>query len=141
MANLNTLHEQVLDILEQYPDTRNSDITLMIELWRKYYPQRIQDDRFKLTDLYDLPREDNIKRVRAKIQNDLHRFLPTSEEVAIKRGWAVDEWRSYLGYTPSYNFEKHDRNEIKPKEDKPKQEPTKLFDDEDLKTNTNNFRR
>lgn len=48
--------------------------------------------------LYDLPREDNIKRIRAKIQNDLKEYLPTDAKVAKKRGWEEDKWREYLGY-------------------------------------------
>lgn len=42
--------------------------------------------------------KDTIKRIRAKIQNDLKEFLPTDASVAKKRGWQEDEWRKFLGY-------------------------------------------
>lgn len=35
-----------------------------------------------LGKLFDLPREDNIKRIRAKIQNEEKLFLPTDPAIA-----------------------------------------------------------
>ena len=49
-------------------------------------------------DLYWLPREDNVKRVRAFWQNDKKKFLPTVLEVAIARRINEDEWRVAMGY-------------------------------------------
>src|SRR3990167_3551566 len=106
--NLKTLDKQVRYILERVPDTRNSDIALTIEVWKTFYGSRLRvldHDNFtsgrkdlyvNVNDLYELPREDNVKRVRAKIQNDEKKFLPTEVNVAIKRGWKEAEWRSYL---------------------------------------------
>ena len=51
-----------------------------------------------LKDLFELPREDNIKRVRAKIQNEEHKFLPTDFKIMKKRKSASKTWREYLGY-------------------------------------------
>ena len=50
-------------------------------------------------DLMDLPREDNVKRIRAVIQNKEHRLLPTSEEVLKQRG--VNEKYWHLALSPS----------------------------------------
>lgn len=92
----------VHDMLRDIPDTRNSDIALTIAIWRKYFPQRIEsfngDEFIRLRDLYDLPREDNVKRVRAFWQNDKRLFLPTQWPVARARGFNEDEWRVALGY-------------------------------------------
>jgi len=52
----------------------------------------------ELKNLFDLPREDNIKRIRATIQNYEGRYLPTSWEVAKKRGIEENKWRSFIGY-------------------------------------------
>lgn len=97
-----TLKKQVEKILEDYPDTRNSDISLTIEVWKQYYPQRIKtgqggEQGIWLSDLYDLPREDNIKRVRAHF-NAKGKYWPTDIKVALGRGIKEDEWRKQLGY-------------------------------------------
>lgn len=100
--NKGQLEKQIREILAKDERSRNSDIRLTHCLWITFYRKH-----FKMIDghwhvdiqaMYELPREDNIKRIRAKIQNDLHEFLPTDPEVARKRGWEIDEWRAYLGY-------------------------------------------
>ena len=93
------LRKQVTEILKLQPETRNSDITLMIALWERYYPQRIRDGAVLLSSLYDLPREDSIKRLRADL-NSKGRYLPTSPEVLKQRGIEEDRWREELGYGP-----------------------------------------
>lgn len=89
-------------MLEADEKSRNSDIRLTQMIWWRFYNDKFETINGKayveIGALFDLPREDNIKRIRAKIQNDLHEFLPTDPEVARKRGWEIDEWRSYLGY-------------------------------------------
>lgn len=101
--NIKNLKQAVGDMLKENPATRNSDITLMIEIWRKHFPQRIKrgstgEEGVWLKDLYDLPREDNVKRVRAYWQNDKKLYLPTEESVAKVRGINMDEWRVAMGY-------------------------------------------
>lgn len=83
--------------------SRNSDIRLTQMIWWNYYKGSLlqhTDGKIyvNMADLYNLPREDNIKRIRAKIQNDLKEFLPTDPAIARKRGWQEDEWRKFLGY-------------------------------------------
>ena len=92
-----TLKKQVEKILQDYPNTRNSDITLMIELWKQYYPQRIREERIFLMDLYDLPREDNLKRIRA-LFNAKGKYWPTDLKIAVGRGIKEEQWREVLGY-------------------------------------------
>lgn len=97
-----TVKEMVEACLRNIPETRNSDITLMIEIWRRYYPQRIKkgttgEEGIWLKDLYDLPREDNIKRVRATFNSE-GKYFPTDWEVAKGRGIKEDQWRVALGY-------------------------------------------
>jgi hypothetical protein len=80
-------------------EARNSDIVLMIIIWQRWYSVGTNDDSVvHLHRLFDLPREDNIKRVRAVFQNTEHRYLPTNWDVAKKRGIERDRWESALGY-------------------------------------------
>ena len=106
--NLNTLKGQVELILSTHEYTRNSDIALMIEIWKRFYPTLIKtgttgEQGIWLKDLYDLPREDNIKRMRASFQNDKTdpKYLPTDWAVAKQRGINAQVWRSHLGYAPN----------------------------------------
>lgn len=98
-----TIKEMVEACLRNIPETRNSDVTLMIAVWKRYYPSRIHQseisgqERIYLKDLYDLPREDNIKRVRAQFNSE-GKYYPTDWKVAKVRGLKEDEWRVALGY-------------------------------------------
>lgn len=102
----NILKNQVYHILSHFPEARNSDIRLTIELWKHYYPNYIiqntsygQDNPLvAIKDLFELPREDNIKRIRAQIQNVDREFLPTDINIFIERARQSDEWRRFLGY-------------------------------------------
>jgi len=97
----NNLKKKIIEILRDFPITRNSDITLMIELWKRYYQCYIKKDTsgefgIYLSSLYFLPREDEIKRLRALIQNEEHHFLPTEEKVRKQRRIKEEDWRSYI---------------------------------------------
>ena len=99
------LKSQVEYILKEIPDTRNSDITLMIEIWKKYYPSRLKtgstgEQGVWLKDLYELPREDNCKRIRAHFQNDLNLYLPSDPKIVKQRRINEDKWREFMGYSP-----------------------------------------
>lgn len=93
------LKRKVLHILKEYPKSRDSDIWLTLQIWNIYYPQRIKEvDGVKmiaLKDIMDLPREDNVKRIRAKIQNEENLYLPNSFEVAKQRGINEENWRAW----------------------------------------------
>lgn len=96
------LKKQVTDILRDVPESRNSDITLMIEIWKKFFPQFIKkgasgEHGIWLQDLYKLPREDNVKRLRAHTQNVEGKYLPTLWSVAKQRKIKEVEWKDYMG--------------------------------------------
>lgn len=100
---IKNLKQAVHDILRDTPATRNSDVLLTIEVWRKFFPKVIkmgqsEKEGIWLEDLYWLPREDNVKRVRAHWQNDMGMFLPTEWVIAKARKIAEDEWRVAMGY-------------------------------------------
>ena len=102
MNKIKTVDAKVRNVLQADVKSRNSDIRLTQMVWWRYHRSSLIDQNGKvyvaLNRLFDLPREDHIKRVRAKIQNVEHLFLPTDPEVAKRRGWEIEEWREYLGY-------------------------------------------
>jgi len=107
-----TLKKQILYCLEQYPETRNSDIELMIRVWKHFTPTNEDTGRdieiihsksrgqeyIALNDLRWLQREDHIKRIRAKIQNEKKLFLPTDPATIKARKQEEIVWRDRLGY-------------------------------------------
>lgn len=93
------LRDMVEKVLQDVPETRNSDITLMIEVWKRFYSHKLQGMAVALQDLYELPREDNIKRLRAKF-NEYGKYLPTSWEVAQQRRIDEGVWREYMRKFP-----------------------------------------
>ena len=105
MKKRGELQRQILYCLKEFPDTRNSDIELTIAVWKQFYPQRIivgktGTEVVRLRDLFDLPREDYVKRIRAKVQNEQGLYLPTSLEVAKQRDINEYEWRNYMARFP-----------------------------------------
>lgn len=84
-----SLQQKIEHCLEKYPETRNSDIKLTNAVWIEFHNSKLFkiENTFavKIIDLYELPSQDDVKRIRAKIQNNLHKFLPTSEEVRKQR--------------------------------------------------------
>lgn len=99
---IETLVEQVKYILRIIPASRNSDITLTLEIWKRFYPSLTFDtERGKailIGNLFNLPREDNIKRVRARFQNVERKYLPTEPQIFLARAKLSEEWREFLGY-------------------------------------------
>lgn len=87
-------------VLEDNPvfagvEARNSDIALTILIWRRWYGV---ENGIALGRLFHLPREDNVKRVRAVLQNVEHKYLPTDPSILIKRGIEEAYWFDALGY-------------------------------------------
>lgn len=98
---MKNLKEKILWVLSEDEQSRNSDIRLTQMIWYRFHNDKIikLDDGtavVRLKDLFDLPREDNIKRVRAKIQNEENKFLPTSIEVRKQRKINERLWHDYM---------------------------------------------
>lgn len=105
---LKNLKYQILYCLQKYPESRNSDTKLTNLVWMSFYRKHIinvgNEDHpvyaVRLAELYELPTQDDIKRIRAKIQNIKHKFLPTEWKIAQQRKWNEEEYRKFLGYNP-----------------------------------------
>lgn len=93
---IKTLKTKVEIVLEKFPSTRNSDVDLVIRVWKVFHPEHISEGYISLSSLFELPREDTIKRIRAAIQNKDGRFLPTDWNVAKKRGINETVWRQSM---------------------------------------------
>jgi hypothetical protein len=94
------LKGMIENVLEIEPETRNSDIALMIEIWKRYFSEYLfntLDCAVFLNDLYKLPREDHIKRIRADF-NSRGMYLPTDPQVIKQRRINIDKWKEQLGY-------------------------------------------
>ncbi len=108
MRKFHHLKQKVEAILRDVPASRDSDVTLTIEIWKEYFPKLVLTSpttgrqAVLLSSLYDLPREDNVKRIRAHFQNDLLKYLPTSLEVAKQRKISEEVWRKTMGQGDVY---------------------------------------
>jgi hypothetical protein len=99
------LKDKILYCLERHPDTRNSDIKLTSAIWYEYYREKLVTSpngklAVELVSLYELPNQDDVKRIRAKIQNKELKFLPTCPKIRQQRKIKEEEWRKFLGYNP-----------------------------------------
>lgn len=90
--------------LKNHPETRNSDVVLTKKIWESYYQHFLFLDGqakwcVRLEHMNELPREDNVKRIRAKFNQD-GKYLPDDPKVREARGINEQEWRKFLGYDP-----------------------------------------
>lgn len=93
---INTLKNQVEKILQEYPETRNSDITLMLKIWEVFHST---DGMIETKKMYELPRHDAVKRIRAKFcQENKAWAIPTDWKIAKARKINEEKWRLALGY-------------------------------------------
>lgn len=102
-TEIKNLRKKIEYVLENFPKGRDSDQWLTLKIWALYYPDYIKVDKgtvndrkfVYLEDIMSLPREDNVKRIRAVIQNVEKRYLPTSWKVAKQRKINEEEWKEY----------------------------------------------
>ena len=87
-----TVVDKVGWILNNYPDTRNSDITLQLRYWETFSPDQYDGGGITAEDLYKLPRLTSLTRARARIQNTLKLFLADAD-VRKHRGTLSEEER------------------------------------------------
>ncbi|MPS82399.1 MAG: DUF3800 domain-containing protein [Achromobacter sp.] len=87
-ADFSTLTNRVGYMLNLYPDTRNSDVTLALQYWETFQPELFSDTGILPKNLFKLERQTHLTRVRAKIQNEYGLFLAGE---GIRRGRRVRE--------------------------------------------------
>jgi len=99
---MNHLKEKVIHCLEKNPTTRNDDAQLTFNIIHEYYRDEMfydekKDKWFISTYALKIIREDHVKRIRAKL-NEEGKFLPTDEKVFKQRRLNEKYWRKELGY-------------------------------------------
>ena len=94
------LTTRVANILNRYPESRNSDITLQIKYWQVY--NGLTSNFVDLTKLYELERLTSISRARAKIQNEYKLFIADTEVRRRRRTLEDVEKEAQLLDKPSY---------------------------------------
>lgn len=103
MANLK---EQVRQILEEFPETRNSDAHLLVKFYEKYdIILRVDSSLKKWEEIFAYHSPDDIIRWRRQFNNPKYdpnypegRYLATNPEVLEGRKKRVKEMQEELGY-------------------------------------------
>lgn len=73
-GDFSTQRTKVAAILNLFPDSRNSDITLALKYWELFQPEIYNPSGIMPKDLFKLERIQYIARARAKIQNEYGLF-------------------------------------------------------------------
>ncbi len=89
-ATVNTLRDKVAWVLNQNPETRDSDITLMLHYWETFESNIYNGQYINRDDLYHLTRLTSIARERARIQN-VYKLFQASSEIRHRRGTLSEE--------------------------------------------------
>ena len=83
-SQLNSIEERVAWLLNQFPKTRDSDITLQIRYWRQFETERYGNGDIPVKDYYRLAKLTTLTRARQTIQNTLKLFQ-ASDEIQTRR--------------------------------------------------------
>lgn len=86
------LRDKVAWILNHYPASRDSDITLSLRYWEQFQSELLDGEMIKKENLFSLTKTNSLTRERARIQNDYGLYL-ASDAVRKHRGkLEEDEW-------------------------------------------------
>jgi len=97
-----TIRDRVAWILNHFPESRDSDITLQLKFWETFESHIFKGGSINPNDLYELTRLTSITRARQTIQNDYNLFL-ASPEVRERRGtMSEEEKEKIISSKPSY---------------------------------------
>jgi len=90
--------DKVIEILQNYPKTRNNDNLLIFKYWAKFHGIYEDSNCYIIPKdkIFTLTNPETIIRMRAHIQNDLKILLPTDPAVRRKRGQREEEFRAYF---------------------------------------------
>lgn len=95
------LTTRVANILNRYPDTRDSDLTLQMQYWRVY--NGLDSENIDIKKLYKLEKLTSIARARAKIQNEYELFQARDEVKRRRKTLEEQTKESQLLDKPSFN--------------------------------------
>jgi len=107
VSQIKKLQDKVEVVLRDYPETRNSDLKLTVQMWKNYFPEyvhsNIHGEEYIMIDDFTtlLPREDFVSRCRRKVQ-EKGLYLPTLWTIAKKRQINEDVWKKAMGYPVAF---------------------------------------
>lgn len=84
------LQDKVAWILNHFPDTRDSDISLSLRFWEKFESEYYNSGYIIARDLFKLTKQTSLTRERARIQN-IYKLYLASPDVRKMRGKLQDE--------------------------------------------------
>lgn len=94
MARINTIHNTVLRILENNPETRADDWLLILEVWKEYTITDISVEcMFKRHAELCIPSIETITRARRKLQNEYPHLVDAEAKTIRKK--EEKEFRKY----------------------------------------------
>jgi hypothetical protein len=86
-SELGTIELRVAHILDRFPETRNSDVSLCIRYWKYHQARELSEwGDPKLGVLYDLDKLSTIIRSRQTLQNKLNLYWPSEDIMRARRG-------------------------------------------------------
>lgn len=101
-ARQKKLQDKVAWILNHYPASRDSDITLSLKFWEQFEAEFLDGDVIKKQNLFKLTKTNSLTRERARIQNDYKLYL-ASDSVRKHRGkLEEDQYETAISEQPSY---------------------------------------
>lgn len=93
----------VVQVLESDPESRNDDRRLTFKVLQQLKGESKTNILvLKIGELWKLPAFATIARVRAVLQNNLNKYLPTVLEVRKKRRISEQAWLTYITGTPVF---------------------------------------
>jgi hypothetical protein len=94
----------VIEVLQHDEESRNDDKRLTFKVLARLLPgdDKRRKIELKMTQLRKLPAFATITRVRAFVQNELGKYLPTKAEVREKRRISEEAWHDWT--TGTRNF-------------------------------------
>lgn len=97
---IDNLKKMVEAFLRDYEDLRNCDVKLQMALLKHKFPHAFKQsvDGNEYVAIWALSRitQDNVKRIRAKIQNEDGLYLPSDPEVRKHRKIKEEQWNQWL---------------------------------------------
>jgi Protein of unknown function (DUF3800) len=103
-GDISALKNRVAGVLNLFPHTRNSDVSLALKYWETFQADVYSRFGIKPNDLFKLERVTNIVRVRQKIQNEYRLFVADGEVKKRRRGREDEIKQSVISDGPSRNL-------------------------------------
>ena len=101
---ISDLKTKVAWILNLFPHTRNSDISLTLKYWELFNADTFNPTAMNPRDLFKLERETSIVRVRAKIQNEYQLFPADAATRGRRRALEEDVKEAVVEDKPERNI-------------------------------------